>query len=88
LVVSGDTGVAHLASAFETPSVVLFGPVSPSVWGPPRRPQHAVLWHGPDGVARPGDPHGEAVDQRLNSITVEEVEAACGRVLDAPGAAA
>jgi ADP-heptose:LPS heptosyltransferase len=88
LVVSGDTGVAHLASAFETPSVVLFGPVSPSVWGPPHHPQHAVLWHGPDGVARPGDPHGETVDQRLDRITVEEVEAACGRVLDAPGAAA
>ena len=36
LVLSGDTGLAHMASAFGTPSVVLFGPVSPARWG--RRP--------------------------------------------------
>jgi ADP-heptose:LPS heptosyltransferase len=31
LVVSGDTGIAHLASAYRTPSVVLFGPVDPAI---------------------------------------------------------
>ena len=35
LVVSGDTGLAHLASAYTRPSVVLFGPVPPAEWGPP-----------------------------------------------------
>jgi ADP-heptose:LPS heptosyltransferase len=46
LVVCGDTGVAHLATAFGTPSVLLFGPMSPDLWGPPvDRPQHRVLWH-------------------------------------------
>lgn len=51
LVVSGDTGVAHLASAYGTPSVVIFGAVSPTRWGPPAAGPHRVLWRGPDGLA-------------------------------------
>jgi len=51
LVVCGDTGVAHLATAYRTPSVVLFGPVSPALWGPPARPEHVALWRGPAGLA-------------------------------------
>ena len=69
LVVSGDTGVAHLATAYRRPSVVLFGPVSPALWGPPPRPQHVVLWHG-DGA---GDPWGTSLDPSLGKITVGEV---------------
>ena len=48
LVVSGDTGLAHLASAYARPSVVLFGPVPPAEWGPPLHPRHQVLWAGGD----------------------------------------
>jgi ADP-heptose:LPS heptosyltransferase len=52
-VVSCDTGIAHLATALGTPSVVLFGPVPPHRWAPPAdRPQHRVLYAGPDGLAR------------------------------------
>jgi len=72
VVVSGDTGIAHLASAYRRPSVVLFGPVSPQLWGPPPRPQHVVLWHG-DGT---GDPWGTSLDPALAEITVDEVLAA------------
>ncbi len=77
VVVSGDTGVAHLATAYRRPSVVLFGPVSPALWGPPARtgahgPRHVVLWHG-DGT---GDPWGTELDPALARITVEEVTAA------------
>ncbi|MFI9584723.1 glycosyltransferase family 9 protein [Streptomyces sp. NPDC052236] len=73
-VVVGDTGLAHLATALRTPSVVLFGPVAPRLWGPPARPWHRVLWH-PDGndAARPGDAHGRVEDERLLRITVGEV---------------
>ena len=74
LVVCGDTGVAHLASAYRTPSVLLFGPVSPRLWGPPADPRHVVLWHG-DGT---GDPHGSAPDPALLDITVDEVLGAAG----------
>lgn len=68
LVVSGDTGTAHLASAYGTPSVVLFGPTPPSRWGPPSGP-HVALWHGTEV----GDPHGDAPDPALLRITVPEV---------------
>jgi ADP-heptose:LPS heptosyltransferase len=47
LVVANDTGVGHLATAYGTPSVVLFGPTPPRRWGPPTdRPQHGVLQTG------------------------------------------
>jgi ADP-heptose:LPS heptosyltransferase len=72
VVCSGDTGVAHLATGFGTPSVVLFGPVSPEQWGPPPTGGlHQALWKG-----RTGDPHGATVDPGLLDITVGEVVAA------------
>ena len=69
VVLCGDTGVAHLATAFGTPSVVLFGPVPPAEWGPPPdRPQHVALWTGGRG-----DPHAEEPDPGLLRITVDDV---------------
>jgi ADP-heptose:LPS heptosyltransferase len=76
-VVCGDTGVAHLATAYRTPSVVLFGPIPPAAWGPPQRPYHRVLWNGTTG-----DPHANRVDPGLLAIPPERVIAA----LDALGA--
>jgi ADP-heptose:LPS heptosyltransferase len=81
LVVCGDTGVAHLASAYARPSVVLFGPVSPALWGPPASGPHTVLWHG-DGT---GDPHGREVDPALVLVDVTEVIAACQHRLAVAG---
>jgi ADP-heptose:LPS heptosyltransferase len=70
LVLCGDTGVAHLATALRTPSVVLFGPVSPALWGPlVDRDRHAVIFRG-DGA---GDPHGDTLDPALARIGAEEV---------------
>jgi ADP-heptose:LPS heptosyltransferase len=67
-IVCGDTGVAHLATALRTPSVLLFGPSPPSVWGPPPGRLHRVLWSG-----RPGNPHGSRVDPGLCAITAGDV---------------
>ncbi|MET7291050.1 glycosyltransferase family 9 protein [Streptomyces griseoloalbus] len=67
-VVSGDTGIAHLAVAHATPTVTLFGPVPPSRWGPPAHPRHIALWHGPAG-----DPHGRRPGPALLRITPDEV---------------
>ena len=70
-VVCGDTGVAHVASATGTPSVVLFGPMDPARWGPPDRPEHTVIWHG-----REGDPLADEPFPGLLDIAVSEVVAA------------
>ncbi|MFD1930483.1 glycosyltransferase family 9 protein [Nonomuraea mangrovi] len=68
MVVCGDTGIAHLATAYRTPSVLLFGPVSPALWGPPPGGPHTVLWKN-----RSGDPHGSSPDPGLLEIEVDEV---------------
>jgi ADP-heptose:LPS heptosyltransferase len=81
LVVSGDTGLAHLATAYARPSVVLFGPVPPAEWGPPRHRRHQVLWAGGDGYR--GDPHGRRTDPALAAIPVSDVLSATGRALAA-----
>ncbi|MGI5240847.1 glycosyltransferase family 9 protein [Dactylosporangium sp. CA-139066] len=83
LLVSGDTGIAHLATAYGTPSVVLFGPVPPRLWGPPPdRPRHAALW--PGGAAEPGDTPGPDPHPALLRIAVGDVLRAAERVAGAP----
>jgi ADP-heptose:LPS heptosyltransferase len=82
LVVCGDTGIAHVASTYRTRSVVLFGPVPPSQWGPPLSPLHRPLYaRRRDDPA--GDPHGAAVDPALLRLTTAEVLRACDDLLAA-----
>ncbi|MEV4478359.1 glycosyltransferase family 9 protein [Micromonospora coxensis] len=76
LVIGGDTGIGHLATAYATPSVLLFGPVPPAQWGPPPdRPWHQALWVGPRA---PSD--AEAVHPALAALDVPSVLAAVDRV--------
>jgi ADP-heptose:LPS heptosyltransferase len=70
LVVCGDTGIAHLATALGTPSVVLFGPEPPDRWGPPDGGPHVVLT---DASRRRGDPFAEDPDPALLGVDVDEV---------------
>jgi ADP-heptose:LPS heptosyltransferase len=78
-VVCGDTGIAHLATALRTPSVVLFGPTSPALWGPPPdRPWHRPLWAGTSG-----DPHGQLPDPGLLAIDVDQVTEALATLPEA-----
>nr|WP_297426359.1 glycosyltransferase family 9 protein [uncultured Actinotalea sp.] len=80
LVVCGDTGVAHVATAAGTPSVLLFGPTPPHRWGPATDlDRHRVLYRG--DPARPGDPHGTAPDPALLALDLDEVHAAVEEML-------
>jgi ADP-heptose:LPS heptosyltransferase len=79
VVICGDTGVAHLATAYRIPSVLLFGPMSPALWGPPpARDEHRVLWAGPRAGGSPDEP-----DPGLMVISPPDVLAAVGSVLAA-----
>jgi len=69
LVVSADTGAAHLASAYERPSVVLFGPAPAEEWGPPPGP-HVVLTAV---ELRRGDVFSADPDPALLAVSVRDV---------------
>ena len=74
-VVCADTGLAHLATATRTPSVVLFGPTPPGHWGPPANAAHRAIWRGPAGDPLAAEPH-----PGLLSIDPAEVLAALGEL--------
>jgi ADP-heptose:LPS heptosyltransferase len=81
LVVSVDTGAAHLASAYRRPSVVIFGPAPPEEWGPPPGP-HIVLT---DARLRVGDTFGSEPDPALLAVSADDVLAAAAGLLGSAG---
>lgn len=92
LVVGVDSGPLHLAVAAGTPSVHLFGPTDPAVYGPWGDPaRHVVVTAGWPGVPcgrldlRPRDGESPAC---MRAISVERVETACRNLLagDSPRA--
>lgn len=76
MVLCGDTGVAHLATAFGTRTVQLFGPTPPEQSGPPQHllNRHEVLWTG-----QTGDREAVTPDSGLLQIGAGEVIAALDR---------
>jgi ADP-heptose:LPS heptosyltransferase len=78
LLVSADTGAAHLASAYRTPSVVLFGPAPPEHWGPPPGGPHLVLT---DARVRRGTAFTDEPDPALLAVTSVQVVDSAGALL-------
>lgn len=76
LLVCGDTGVGHIATATATPSVLLFGPTPPHWWGPRGNGRHVALWTGDQG-----DPHANTPHRGLLLITIAKVLDASRAVL-------
>ncbi len=82
LVVVGDTGVGHLATACGAPAVHLFGPEPPARWAPLVHPErHLVLWHGREGVDVGGGGRADRVDPLMERIGADEVLAAAEALL-------
>jgi ADP-heptose:LPS heptosyltransferase len=79
LVICGDTGIGHLATAYGTPSVLLFGPTPPGQWGPPpERSRHRALWAG-----ETGDPHSDQPSAGLLRLDEDKVLAEVSTLLEA-----
>jgi len=47
--IGNDSGPAHIAAAFGVPSVVLFGPSNPAIWGPWRTESQVIA--APEGLS-------------------------------------
>jgi ADP-heptose:LPS heptosyltransferase len=72
LVVTNDTGIAHIAAALNRPLVALFGPTSPAYTGPLGDPARTRVLHHPEccptlPCLNPDPPH-----PGMMSISVEE----------------
>lgn len=76
LLVCGDTGVGHVATATGRPSVLLFGPTPPAHWGPRGDGPHVTLWAGDVG-----DPHADRPHPGLLHITTARVLSASAPLL-------
>lgn len=79
LVVTVDTGAAHLATAYGTPSVVLFGPAPVGRWGPPAAGPHVVLT---DERRRRGDVFAAEPDPALLAVSSQDVLRAAEALLE------
>ena len=83
LLLSNDSGLAHLAAAIETPLLALFGPTDPARTGPRARRQRLIV---AQAVCAPCfKPVCPKEKDCLESITVEEVIQASEELLSGEG---
>ncbi len=66
LFVGNDSGPAHMAAAFSVPSVVLFGPSKPAIWGPWQTESEIIV--APDGLQHIPVSRAIAALDRLRSL--------------------
>ncbi len=68
-----DSGITHLAAAVETPTVALFGPTAPRIWGP--RGEHVAILHHETSCSPCDDLHRMRCPHRIcmERIAISEV---------------
>jgi len=69
-----DSGITHLAAAVGTPSVALFGPTAPHIWGP--RGHHVAILHHETPCSPCDDLHRRRCSYRIcmERIAISEVK--------------
>lgn len=77
LFVGGDTGPLHLANALQVPTVAIFGPTDPARNGPYFQPSATLR----SAASITSYSHSNVYDAGISSITVDEVLAACEKVM-------
>lgn len=82
LFVGVDSVPMHMADAFKTPCVALFGPSDDQEWGPRNSDSTIINSNHPCRPCAMNGCAGSNICDCLNSITVEEVLSACKRHLD------
>ena len=82
ILLTNDSGPAHIAYALGTPTVTIFGGTDPARWGPPLLPRHQV-------VTAPGTEPGEPVggEAPIARVAVPDVVQAALRALQGADAA-
>lgn len=78
MTVSSDTAVVHIASAFERPQIVLYGPTNPYFWRPRHARSRVISAGSPGGVLTefsPQAPTGAMADIQAGTVleTVDEL---------------
>ena len=68
LFVGNDSGPAHMAAAFGVPSIVIFGPSDPAIWGPWRTTGEVVAASGGGAGGGSGDIADVTVAQVLGAL--------------------
>jgi ADP-heptose:LPS heptosyltransferase len=86
VLVTADTGPAHLAAAVGTPCVVLYGPTHPERYQPwPTEPPHELLRHPSPcdhyGAGCAFKDAGICTQKCMGAISASEVHAAVDRLL-------